>query len=120
MPRHSRPRVPPFTPDLRSLTDPAAATITCTARDANGNVIPNGVTVPQLSGLGHWGGYLFPALTGQRGTIDCVSTTNIVHGPTVHRQQRLLVPAGGHEVSGEPIIDWNLSPSQLSRSKAGK
>ena len=58
--------------------DPAAATITCTARDANGNVIPNGVTVPQLSGLGHWGGYLFPALTGQRGTIDCVSTTNIV------------------------------------------
>ncbi len=55
------------------------ATVTCTARDGSGNVIPNAFTAvtgpPQLAPLGHWAGYLFPALTGMRGTIDCVSTT---------------------------------------------
>ncbi len=55
------------------------ATITCTARDNTGAVIPNAFTdatgPPQLAPLGHWAGYLFSALTGIRGTIDCVSTT---------------------------------------------
>jgi hypothetical protein len=68
---------PFFTGFAIANLDPAAATITCTARDASGNVIPNAVPVQQLSGLGHGGGYLFPALTGQRGILDCVSNTNI-------------------------------------------
>jgi hypothetical protein len=58
--------------------DPAVnASITCTARALNGNVIPNGVAVPVLGPLGHWANYRFPALAGQRGTIDCVSTTKV-------------------------------------------
>lgn len=55
------------------------ATITCTARDSSGAVIPNvfiGATgPPALPPLGHWAGYLFSALTGRRGTIDCASNT---------------------------------------------
>ena len=57
--------------------DQAAANVTCTADDANGVVIPNAVSVPQLSPLGHWANYLFPALAGKRGTIDCTSNTDI-------------------------------------------
>ena len=57
------------------------ATVTCTARDGGGVVIPNAFTAesgpPTLRPLGHWAGYLFPALIGKRGTIDCVSTTAI-------------------------------------------
>jgi Protein of unknown function (DUF642) len=54
-----------------------AANVVCTARDSNGNVITNAVTVPLLSPLGHWANYQFPALTGQRGTLDCTSSTRI-------------------------------------------
>lgn len=62
--------------------DPAnSAAIACTARDSSGTVIPNAFTSetgpPTLKPLGHWAGYLFPALTGQRGTIDCVSNVNV-------------------------------------------
>jgi len=57
--------------------DEAAADVTCTARDQGGSVIPDAVAVPELSPLGHWANYLFPALTGMRGTIDCVSNANI-------------------------------------------
>jgi len=53
------------------------AVVTCTARDSQGNIIPNAVSVPVLNPLGHWANYLFPALTGQRGTLDCASTTTI-------------------------------------------
>ena len=53
------------------------AVVTCTARDSLGNIIPNAVSVPVLNPLGHWANYLFPALTGQRGTLDCASTTTI-------------------------------------------
>ena len=54
-----------------------SANVTCIARDPNGVVIPNAVTVPTLNPLGHWAGYQFPPLAGQRGTIDCTSNTNI-------------------------------------------
>jgi hypothetical protein len=57
--------------------DQSTATISCIARDSSGTVIPNAVPVPALSPMGHWANYLFPALTGQRGTIDCSSNTNI-------------------------------------------
>ena len=57
--------------------DGTTANIACTARDSDGVVIPNGVPVPALTPYGHWANYLFPALTGKRGTIDCVSSTNV-------------------------------------------
>ena len=57
--------------------DPTSATVSCIARDSAGSVIANGVPVPALSPLGHWANYQFPALTGQRGTMDCSSNTNI-------------------------------------------
>jgi hypothetical protein len=57
--------------------DQSTATISCIARDSSGTVIPNAVPVPALSPMGHWANYLFPALTGLRGTIDCSSNTNI-------------------------------------------
>jgi hypothetical protein len=56
-------------------TNPAS--IACTAQDSSGSVIPDGVLVPQLSPLGHWADYQFPALTGKRGTLDCVSSTPV-------------------------------------------
>ncbi len=66
---------------ISNLDAANAATITCTARDGNGTLIPSAFTPatgpPQIAASGHWAGYLFPVLTGKRGTIDCVSTTNI-------------------------------------------
>ncbi len=66
---------------IANLDAKHGATVTCTARDSSGTLIPNAFTAatgpPQLAASGHWAGYLFPALTGKRGTIDCVSTTNI-------------------------------------------
>jgi hypothetical protein len=62
------------------------ADVTCTALDSGGNIITNGVPDQQGSGLpllsslpplGHWQGYQFNNLIGQRGTIDCTSNTNI-------------------------------------------
>ncbi len=54
-----------------------SADVTCTARDPQGNIIPNAVSVPALNPLGHWANYSFPALTGLRGTLDCSSNTKI-------------------------------------------
>ena len=53
------------------------ANVTCTARDALGNVIPNAVSVPILNPLGPWADYLFPAPTGQRGALDCSSNAKV-------------------------------------------
>lgn len=58
--------------------DPAnSASITCVATDPTGATIPNGLTIPTLLPLGHYANYLFPALTGLRGTISCGSTTAV-------------------------------------------
>jgi len=66
---------------IANLDGVNAATVVCTARDQTGTVIPNAFTAltgpPQIAAAGHWAGYLFPALTGMRGTIDCVSTTSV-------------------------------------------
>ena len=55
--------------------------VTCTVRDQTGAVISECVHGDDGStaarGVGALGDYLFPALTGMRGTVDCVSTTNI-------------------------------------------
>ncbi len=48
-----------------------AATVTCAARDATGTVIANAFNTstgpPKIAPMGHWAGYLFPALTGNAG-----------------------------------------------------
>lgn len=53
------------------------STVTCVARDALGNFIPNAVSVPTLNPLGHFAGYQFPALAGLIGTLNCSSTTEV-------------------------------------------
>jgi hypothetical protein len=62
---------------IANLDPVNSATVTCTARDSQGNVIPNAISVPVLNPLGHWAAYMFPALTGQRGTLDCSSNTKV-------------------------------------------
>jgi hypothetical protein len=62
---------------IANLDPSQPANVTCVARDSSGNPIPNSVTVPTIAPLGHWANYLFPALAGQRGTIDCTSTTSV-------------------------------------------
>ena len=57
--------------------DATGANVTCIARDPNGTVIQNAIAIPALAPLGHWADYRFPALNGQRGTIDCVSNTKV-------------------------------------------
>lgn len=62
---------------IANLDPTNVATVSCTARDSNGFIIPNAVSVPQLGPLGHWANYLFPALNGRRGMLDCSSNTTI-------------------------------------------
>jgi hypothetical protein len=95
---------PLYTGFAISNLDPTTATITCTAQAANGTVIANAVPVPPLSPLGHWANYLFPALTGQRGTIDCVSDNNIA--------AIALRSIGGKTISSLPVIG---NPANLSQ-----
>ena len=58
--------------------DPAqAATVVCTARNGAGVVIPNAVPVPVLQPMGHWSGFKFAPLAGQRGTLLCTANTKI-------------------------------------------
>lgn len=52
-------------------------TVTCTARDSTGTIIPNAIPVLTLPPQGHGAGYNFPALFGYQGTLDCVSTTRM-------------------------------------------
>ena len=62
---------------IANLDPSNAAAVNCTARNSNGDVVSSAVPVPALSPLGHWANYLFPLLTGLRGTLDCTSTTTI-------------------------------------------
>jgi hypothetical protein len=62
---------------IANLDGSNSANLSCTARDSGGNVIPNAMSAPMLNPLGHWANYLFPALTGLRGTLDCTSNTQI-------------------------------------------
>jgi len=39
--------------------------------------MPNAVTVPQLAPFGHWSEFLFQALAGKRGTINCTSNRTV-------------------------------------------
>jgi beta-lactamase superfamily II metal-dependent hydrolase len=60
-----------------NLDPSATAQIACTARNQSGVLIPNAVSVPALGPLGHYTAFDFPALTGQRGTLDCTANTLI-------------------------------------------
>jgi hypothetical protein len=60
---------------IANLDTVNSTSVTCTARDATGATIPGAISVPALNPMGHWAGYLFPALIGQRGTLDCASDT---------------------------------------------
>jgi len=62
---------------IANLDTANSANISCSAREGSGNLIDNGVTIPSIKPLGHWANYIFPALTGRRGTLDCVSTTKV-------------------------------------------
>ena len=60
---------------VANLNPSQAVHVMCTARDQWGTVIPNAVTIPELKPSGHYASYLFPALTGKRGTLDCTADT---------------------------------------------
>jgi hypothetical protein len=62
---------------IANLNPSSPANLVCTARDSLGNTIPNAISAPTLNPSGHWAAYLFPALTGLRGTLDCTSDTII-------------------------------------------
>lgn len=69
---------PTYTGIAIANLDPAnTALVTCIARDASGIVIPNAIAIPSIRPLGHWAGATFPLLVGQRGTLDCLSSTNV-------------------------------------------
>lgn len=54
-----------------------SAAVNCTATDPAGVVIPNALSIPSLPPSGHWANYLFPALTGKRGVLDCSASTKV-------------------------------------------
>jgi hypothetical protein len=60
---------------VSNLHPSESAHITCVARDQGGTVIANAVSVPTLNPMGHWDGYMFPALVGKRGTLECSADT---------------------------------------------
>jgi hypothetical protein len=60
---------------ISNLNPSAAAHVVCAARDQWGTAIPNAVTIPTLNPSGHYANFLFPALTGKRGTLDCTADT---------------------------------------------
>jgi pseudomonalisin len=62
---------------IANLDSSNSANLACTARDSLGNIIPGAISAPALNPLGHWAAYLFPALTGLRGTLNCTSNTTI-------------------------------------------
>ena len=62
---------------IANLDTANTAQVSCIARDSSGNVIPNGVSIPSIPRQGHWAGFQFPVLLGQRGTLDCTSTTSV-------------------------------------------
>jgi hypothetical protein len=60
---------------IANLNPSAMAHVVCTARDDSGAVIPNALTIPTLNPMGHYANYLFPALAGKRGTLECYADT---------------------------------------------
>lgn len=119
--------------------DASGAYITCTARDPNGAEIPNAVPIPPLAPRGHWSNFQFTALAGQRGSIDCVSNTNIsatalrfigtsgtfsslpvvpnpadLAGRSPNNGALAQVAAGGGLITGFMVLNSGSTPAQFS------
>ncbi|HKD05440.1 MAG TPA: hypothetical protein VKB79_06010 [Bryobacteraceae bacterium] len=62
---------------IANMDSANSATISCVATASSGNVIPNAVSVPTLGPNGHWAGFSFQPLLGQRGNLDCTGSTVI-------------------------------------------
>ncbi len=60
---------------IANLNPSVPAHVGCTARDDSGAVIPNALTIPTLNPMGHYANYLFPALAGKRGALECYADT---------------------------------------------
>ncbi len=52
-----------------------AANAARSARDPSGAVIPNAITIPALTPMGHYAAYVSGPLAGKRGTLECSSDT---------------------------------------------
>jgi sugar lactone lactonase YvrE len=60
---------------INNFNPSVAANVVCTARDQLGAILPNAISIPSLSPLGHYSDYKYPALTGKRGTLTCTADT---------------------------------------------
>ena len=81
---------------IANLNPSATAHIDCTARDQYGVAVPNAVSIPALSALGHYTGFSFPVLAGKRGTFDCAADTLV--------SALALRAIGGDAISTLPVI----------------
>jgi hypothetical protein len=81
---------------IANLNPTATAHIVCTARDQAGVTVPNAVSIPALSALGHYTGFSFPVLAGKRGTFDCSADTLV--------SALALRAIGGDAISTLPVI----------------
>jgi len=62
---------------IANLDGSNSANVSCSARDSGGNVIAGAIPPQSLPPLGQWSNFSFPPLVGFRGTLDCVSNTQI-------------------------------------------
>ena len=92
---------------IANLDASNSANVSCTARDAGGNVISNAISVPQLNPLGQWAAYMFPLVQGQVGTFDCTSNTLI--GAIATRA------LGTNALSSLPVISLPASNSTATK-----
>jgi hypothetical protein len=62
---------------IANLDSSDQATVTCTVRTSTGAIITGAIPTVMINPLGHWSAFNFPLLVGNRGTIDCGSTTTV-------------------------------------------
>jgi hypothetical protein len=62
---------------ISNMSPTAASTVTCTATNQSGTVIPNPLTIPSIPPLGQFSGFAFTPLYGQRGTLNCAASTRV-------------------------------------------
>lgn len=86
---------------IANLNPSVAANVQCSAYNAAGTLIPDAITVPALNPLGHWANYLFPALYGQRGTIECTALTVPINTPIAAIALRFI---GNNAFTSLPVI----------------
>jgi hypothetical protein len=100
-------------------------------------VILDAISIPDLSPLGHWAGFDFPALLGKRGTLGCISNTKIssvalrflgnamssmpliANSATTSSTRSMALPhfaAGGGFVTGLYILNIGNQPANYSIS----